>query len=174
MAASPRTTTSNGRMRAASNCGARRCTASTAAILTRRGPTTNREWRTGASAWPASRARRSTSNAQGRMPQRLGAPHGAQPAVGARQREGPRGAAVVRAGPQHAACVRIAAGRQGLCNLRWSPKTSTQWAMRNSLHAIKGIPHPEERRMARLEGRKTVRQFLVQPRSGTHGRHHRA
>jgi hypothetical protein len=38
----------------------------------------------------------------------------------------------------------------------------------------KAYPHPEERRKARLEGRKTVRQFLAQPRSGTHGRHYRA
>src|SRR5439155_23025204 len=36
MAASPRTTTSNGPMRTASNCGARRCTTSMAAIPLRR------------------------------------------------------------------------------------------------------------------------------------------
>ena len=38
----------------------------------------------------------------------------------------------------------------------------------------KAYPHPEKRRRARLEGRKTVRQFLAQLRSGTHGRRHRA
>ncbi len=136
-----RTRTSNGRMRAASNCGARRCTASTAAILTRRGPTTNRGWRTGAGAWPASRVRLSTSNAPRPSAQRLGAPHGAHPAVGARQREGPRHAAVVRARPQHAACLGAAAGRQG-CYKRH--QLNGQWPLlarsRLALHPPVGRP----------------------------------
>ena len=55
---------------------------------------------------------------QCRMPQCLGAPHGAQTAVGARQRQGPRRAAVVRARPQHAAGFCVAAARHASGNLR--------------------------------------------------------
>ena len=51
-------------------------------------------------------------------PQCLGAPHGDQPAVGARQRQGPRRAAVVRARPQHAAGFCVAAARHASGNLR--------------------------------------------------------
>ena len=56
MAALPRTKTSNGRISAAPDCGARRCATSTALSLMRRAPRTAREWRIGASGWRASAA----------------------------------------------------------------------------------------------------------------------
>jgi hypothetical protein len=58
--------------------------------------------------------------AQAECPQCLGAPHGPHSALCARQRQGPRRAAVVRTRPQHAARLRTAAGGHGRGKLRWS------------------------------------------------------